>query len=160
MFLMGESFFSFSFLPTKPLFSPERGQRFISSHLWRWHSGVEAMWAPKCFSLFFMNGIKKGTEKSSIPPQPSILLNHQCPSDSASKSPSQFSPVTHRRPATRTRGWELLPCMKTCSRETCENVLEHAQVCEGPCNRWLWKQSLYDDVLKQLQEGKNVASYC
>jgi len=42
--------------------------------------------------------------KSVRNPASSILVNHQGPSDSASKSPSQFSPVTHRRPATRTMG--------------------------------------------------------
>lgn len=152
---MGDSFFFF-FTHKATLFSRERAVIHFQPPVEMTFGGGGDVGTQVFFSLFFMNGIKKGNEKSSIPLQPSILLNHQCLSDSASKSPSQFSPVTHRRPTTRTRGWVLLPSMKTCSRETSENVLEHAQVCEGPCNRRLWKQSLYDDVLKQLwfKEGR------
>lgn len=137
-------------LSTKSYFPPEWRQTCIFSLLWRWHSGWRRWGHPSVFSLFFMNEIKKASEKSSIPPQPSIPVNHQGPSDSASKSPSQFSPVTHHRPDTRTMGWASMPYMNMCGRETNTKELEHAKVCKGPCNCRVWKHSLHDSILKWL----------
>ncbi len=142
-------------LPSKPLFSTERGQRFISSHLWRCHSEVEAM--SECLFSFFMNGIKKGSEKSSIPPQPSILLNHQCLSDSASKSPSQFHLWLI---AGLPQGWGAENYWETCENVQLRDLWKRARTHASARDLVIanWESIHYDNVLKQLQGVKNVAT--
>lgn len=114
------------------------------------------VWAPKCFFSFFMNGIKKGSEKSSIPRNPpsywiisvrqTVLLNHQ-----ANLYLCLFAGLPQGRGAENyCLAWNVQ------QRDLWKRARTRASVRD--CNRRLWKQSHYDNVLKQLQGVKNVAT--
>lgn len=103
--------------------------------------------------IFYEWEIEKKSEKATIPPQPSTLLNHQSPSDSACKSQRQFSPwlisgppqgrgaehhcstwICFRHKHTKTTRWNV----RKCARDLV--------ICG------VWKQSPHDDISKRFRE--------